>query len=237
MRAACRHISASSANVGRSGGQRVIPKQCRKTHGFATQLDTYRRLRVGAVIALIEQQVQSTVHRGQSRAEILRSRQIEQLRGARQDFLGARDALFGRRRTTQEGVGYLTDTESAQDMQDQRNLRFLSESRIDTREHHAQLIVLYRMGPEGGFDRGTESPLRFQQAGYFGSERSCRSLPPQDIHRVVLGGGHQPGGRVVGHAVMFPHLQRPTKGVLHDIFRQCEIVKSKDASQGGDHAP
>src|SRR5262249_9495069 len=61
------------------------------------------------------------------------------------------------------------------------------------------------------------------------------SLTPQHVERTVLGRGHQPGRRILRHTMEFPHFQRAAEGVLHDVFRQREIVDSKDASQGRDH--
>ena len=40
-----------------------------------------------------------------------------------------------------------------------------------------------------------------------------------------------------GTSAEFPHLKRAAEGVLHDVFRQREVVDSKDARQRGNYAP
>src|SRR3954471_17259386 len=72
------------------GGQWMIAKQSGESHGFTAQLDADRRLRVGSVVSLVEQQVQRTMNRCQSLAEVLAARELKQLGGGRQNFLGAR---------------------------------------------------------------------------------------------------------------------------------------------------
>jgi len=50
--------------------------------------------------------------------------------------------------TAQKGVRYFTDTESAQDVQDQRHLGLFGEPRINAGEHHPQLVVLDGVWPK-----------------------------------------------------------------------------------------
>src|SRR5882672_6734293 len=47
----------------------------------------------------------------------------------------------------------------------------------------------------------------------------------------------QIGGRIFRHAAEFPHFHRAAKGILHDIFRQREVLHAEDPRQGGDHPP
>src|SRR5262249_47072271 len=44
-------------------------------------------------------------------------------------------------------------------------------------------------------------------------------------------------GRVLGDTAELPHLQRTAEGVLHDVFRQRQVVDPEDARQRGDDAP
>src|SRR5437899_3218945 len=44
-------------------------------------------------------------------------------------------------------------------------------------------------------------------------------------------------GGVLRQSAEFPHLERAAEGVLHHVFRQREVLDSKDARQRGDHAP
>src|SRR5574337_484594 len=76
-----------------------------------------------------------------------------------------------------------------------------------------------------------------EQPPQFWRERACGAFAPQDVERSVFCGGHEPRGGVLRQSAEFPHLKRTTEGVLHDIFRQCEVVDSEDARQRGDHAP
>ncbi len=155
----------------------------------------------------------------------------------RQHLLGPRDALLDRGMAAHEGARDFVHAEAAQDVQDQRDLRFLRQPRMAAGEHHAQQVVLDRVRGEQLLDHRHERPFAFEQPPELGCEGLRRALAPQHVERPVLGGGHQPRRRIFRHALELPDLCGAAEGVLHDVFRQRQVVDAEDPGQGGDHAP
>ena len=122
-------------------------------------------------------------------------------------------------------------------MEHERDLRFLRKPRMAAGEHHPKLIVFDRVRSKQLLDDGGERPFAFEQLPQLWREGARGALAPQDVERAVLCGGHEPRGGVFRHSAEFPHLKRTAEGVLHDVFRQREVVDSKDARQRGDYAP
>jgi hypothetical protein len=108
---------------------------------------------------------------------------------------------------------------------------------VTTRKHHPQQVVLDGARREELFNRGRKRPLALDQSAQLRLKGSSRTLTPEEIDGAVLGRGHEPGGWILRHATNLPHVKRTAEGVLHHIFCQCEIVRSEDARQRGDHPP
>jgi len=121
-------------------------------------------------------------------------------------------------------------------VQYERDLSFLGQPRMAAGEHHPKLIVFDRVCSKKLLDDGGEGPLAFEQLPQLWRESARGALAPQDVESAVLCGGHEPCGRVLRQSAEFTHLERAAEGVLHDVFRQREVVNSKDARQRGDHA-
>jgi hypothetical protein len=213
------------------------PEQRHEAHGFLAEFPAYSRFGRCAVVAFVEKQVERAVNGGKPRGEVLGVRDIEQLLGTGQNFLGAGDALLDGVVRADECSGHLVHAEAAEDVQDQRDLGLLGKPRRAAGEHHAQLIVLDLLRGEKLLDGRGQRPFAFEQPAELGCEGAGRALAPQDVERTVFRGQHQPGRGILGHASEFPDLQRAAEGVLHDVFRQCQVVDSEDARERGDDAP
>ena len=136
-----------------------------------------------------------------------------------------------------ERIRDFMDAKAAQDVQHERDLRLLRKPRMAAGEHHAKLIVFDRVCSKKLLDNGGDSPFAFEQSPQLWREGARGAFAPQDVESAILCGGHEPRGGVLRHTAEFPHLQRTAEGVLHDVFRQCEVVDSKDARQRGNYAP
>src|SRR5262249_41574970 len=104
-------------------------------------------------------------------------------------------------------------------------------------EHHPQQIVLDRVRKKELLDGRRERPFTLEQPPQLRGERAGRPLPPQDVERTVLRGGHEPRGGILGNPPELPHLQRAAEGVLYDVFRQRQVLDPEDARERGDEAP
>ena len=133
-------------------------------------------------------------------------------------------------------AGYFIHAEAAQNMQHQRHLRLLGQSRMAAGEHHAQLIVFDRVRREEFFDGGPQRPFGFEPARQFRRESQRGALAPQNIERTILRRRHQPRRRIFRRAAKFPNFQRAAEGVLHHVFCQRQIVNSENSRKRGHHA-
>ncbi len=88
------------------------------------------------------------MHGREARAEIAVVRDFEKLLGGGERFLRAHDALLDRRVAAQECARDLVHAESAQDVEDQRDLRFFPQPRMTAGEHHAELPIFDHARPE-----------------------------------------------------------------------------------------
>ena len=221
----------------RRRGERMLAEQRRRDAWPPGRARRAPPTRGRAVVALVEEQIERAMDGRKARGEIVGIRDVEQPLRSREHFLRARDALLDRRVAADERAGDFAHAEAAQDVEHERDLRLLGQPRMAAGEHHAQLIVFDRVSSKELFDRRGERPFALEQPPQFRRERARRALAPQNVERAVLRRGHEPRGRVLRHAAEFPHFQRAAEGVLHDVFRQREVVDSEDARQRGDHAP
>ena len=123
------------------------------------------------MVPFIEEQVQRALDGREARREVGSVRDIEQPLGARQDLLGPRESFLHRRVRTDERARDFVDTESAEDMQDERDLRFLREAGMAAGEHHAQLVILDCVGGKALLDRRRERPLAIEERPSSGAKR------------------------------------------------------------------
>jgi hypothetical protein len=121
-------------------------------------------------------------------------------------------------------------------MEHERDLRFLGESRMTTGKHHPQQVVSNCVRCKEFFNCWSESPFTLDEPAQLGLKSASCPLTPKDIYGTILGGRMSQADGFSG-TTNFPHFKRTAEGVLHDVFCQREIVRSKDARQRGDHPP
>src|SRR5688572_4373627 len=216
--------------------RRMLEQEQDEADGLFAELGAHRSL-AGAVVTLVEEQVESALNGEQASLKLVAGAQVEERLAAGERLLSSADALFDRSRGGQEGLRHLPGTKAAQDVQDEDDLSLFREARVATREHHPQLVVADGLGLEQAVEGGTDGPLALEQLADLGGERARGALAAQDVERAILGGGHQPRRGVVGHSAELPDLERAAEGVLHDVLRQREVVHSEHAGERGDHAP
>src|SRR5262245_17293564 len=97
----------------RRGSERVRKKERRETHRFPAEFSTHHKLGGSAVVALIKEQIESALDCWEPGGEVFDARDVEQSFRSRKHFLTARNALFDRGLTAEEGVRDFTHTEAA----------------------------------------------------------------------------------------------------------------------------
>ena len=142
--------------------ERVLKKQRRKTHGLLAELGTHGGLGGRAVVAFVEEQVKCSLDGRKAPREVVGARYIEQPLRSRQHFLGARDALLDRSVTAHERIRDFIYAKPAQDVQHERDLRFLRKPRMAAGEHHAKLIVFDRVLLQKAPRRQGRPSIRFR---------------------------------------------------------------------------
>src|SRR5262249_19319976 len=108
----------------------------------------------------------------------------------------------------------------------QCHLRFVRESRVAAGEDQAESLVGHGFLVVHGWELG--EPL--EQLGLAGE----RALTADPVDRAVPGGGAQPPGWVVWHAVSGPALDGCCKRVLEGVLGELEVAE--DADQGREDA-
>ncbi len=131
----------------------------------------------------------------------------------------------------------LVDTEAAEDVEDQGELRLLWQLRLAAGEHHSEDIVLDRFRGEECLDQWRHRPFAQHVALEFRAERARGTLAAQGVEGAVLGGHHQPGLRIRRHAAVGPHLHRATKRFLGDVLGQGQVVRAEYSRQRCHEAP
>ncbi len=188
------------------------------------------------MVALIEEEVERPLDSGKPGRDVCLVCEVEQPLRCREHLLGAPDAFLGGGVAAQERTRDLPHAEAAQDVEDQSDLGRLAQPGMAAGEHHAELIVLDRVRSEELLDDGGQRPFRFEHSPELGGKGAPGSLPPEHVEGAILGGRHEPGGRVRGQAAEWPHLQGAAEGVLHDVLGQPYIVNSEDPGEYGHHA-
>src|SRR6516225_479088 len=100
------------------------------------------------MVALVEKEVNRSLDSRQPRRKFPRSRYLEQFLRLGQQLLGAGNPFLDSRVAADEGVGNLIDTEAAQDVKNECDLRLYRQTRITAGKHHAQQVILDFVGPE-----------------------------------------------------------------------------------------
>ena len=219
------------AVVRQQPGQQAAQAQRLVNHGRAHQVITQR-----GRIAFVEDEVDHFQHTCQAGLQRIGARHFKRQLGGGQRALGAHNALRHGGLGHEEGAGNLIGAQAAQQLERERDPRIQRQHRVASREHQAQQVVANVI-----FTRRIEAidkigcHMRFQSFQVstqffllFGVQRDLA----QPVQRAVFGSGHQPGSRVVGHAVGRPMLQRSHQRVLRQLFGHAHIAH--DACNMGD---
>ena len=183
----------------------------------------------GRRVALVEDEVDDLEHRGEARRELVAAGHLERHVRFRERALGAHDALRDGRLRDEEGARDLGRGEAAEQPQRERDPRLGGEHRVAAGEHEAEQVVAdvvdlerARLGGERDLELAHELLLLALE----------RRAAAQRVDRAVLGGGHQPGARVVRDARPRPRLQRGDERVLREVLGEADVAH--DPRQPGD---
>ena len=189
-------------------------------------------LRVGAVVALVEEQVDGALYGWEARAHLGGVAHLEQRSTLAQRAPGAKELLLHRRLGGEESLRDLLHREAAQVLEDHRHLRGSGEPGIAAREHQPQLVVGDGVLARDAFRfRGG----RLQGQHQLGGEVVEMDLPPEQVDGPVSRRAHEPGCRVLRRAPELPGLERANERVLHRILGERQVAHAEDADQGRHH--
>ena len=132
----------------------------------------------------------------------------------------------------EEGARDLVGGQAAEQAQRERDARLGRQHRMAGGEHEAQQVVA-DVVVERGVEVGPRPPARLRARGR--APRACARaslFAAQPVDRAVLGGGHEPGARVVRDARLRPLLERGDERVLRQLLGQADVAH--DAREAGD---
>ncbi len=183
-------------------------------------------------VALVEHQVDHLEHRGQALLQLVTGRGLEGHLRLGERPLGPDDALRHRRLRDQERPGDLLGGQAAEQAKRERHPRLGRQHRMAGGEHQAQEVVAHLV-VEGGVQVGLVGVLAdLELARELLLLALVQLAAPQAVDRAVLCRAHQPGARVVRHALVRPLLQGRHQRLLGEVLGQAEVAD--DAGEAGD---
>jgi hypothetical protein len=185
----------------------------------------------GRRVALVEDQVDDLEHGGQAVGQLVAAGDLERHVGLGERALGADDALRDGRLRDEERSRDLRRRQAAQQAQRQRDARVAGEDGVAGQEDQAQDVVLHVVDlcDEVGLVELLEDLELAPDQLLLALQRDAAA---QRVDAAALGGGHQPGPRVVRYARAGPLLERGDERVLGQVLGHRHVAD--DASQPGD---
>ncbi len=173
-------------------------------------------------VALVEDQVDHGHHVVEPRGALRAGRQLERRAGGGQGLLGPGDPLADRRLAGQEPARDLGGRQPADEAQRQRGPRLRGQRRVARQEDQAQDVVLDVV--DLALEVGHVRLLSSGGALELGDLAAQVVGAPEVVDAAALGGRHQPGARVLGHAGDRPLLERGDQRVLGEVRRELDVA-------------
>ena len=183
------------------------------------------------MVAHRKQQIERVLHRLESLLDLRAPGDLVQRTGASERFLAARHQLLHGSLAGQQRRRDLGCSESAEQLQHERELRRLGKVWRADREHHAQEVVLDLALLEHRRDGRRQRVLAAQLE--VGGELAPRPFATNQIDGAVSRGGDEPRGSVARRALVLPDFQGAAENVLHDVLGQRKVLQAEDSSQRG----
>src|SRR5262249_29580761 len=203
----------------------MIQQQSRKPHCLLAEFDANCGFRGRAVVALVEQQIESALNSGKAPRKFGGTLRVEEPLRACESFLGPGNSFFNCCIGGDEGARNLMNAEAAQDVKYEHDLRFLRQSRMTTGEHHPELLVMNRIVAKHLSNDRSARPFTLKQPAQLRLVIARGPLSAQNIERAILGGGHQPCCRSLRATTVGPHLGSPEEEVRMEVFTVHYIMK------------
>ena len=178
----------------------------------------------GGGVAFVEDEVDDLEHRGEARREVGAARHLEGHLRVGEGPLGPDDPLGDGRRGNEEGARDLFGGQAAEQAKGQRDPGLGREHRVAGGEDQAQEIVSHVV-----VDRGVE----IGDSGLLPRVELVADLLvlalghgplAQQIDGAMLGGSHEPGTGIVGHAGRGPPLQGRDQRVLRQVLGDADVA-------------
>ena len=183
----------------------------------------------GGRVALVEDEVDDLEHGGEPRRQLLAARHLERHLRLGERALGPHDPLRDGALGDEEGACDLGRGQAAEQAQRQRDPGLGGEHRVTAGEDEPQQVVGDVVDLERALVAGECDLELAHELLLLALERGG---PPQRVDRAVLGGGHEPGARVVRDARLRPRLQRGDQRVLREVLGEADVAD--DAGQARD---
>jgi hypothetical protein len=104
-------------------------------------------------------------------------------------------------------------------------------------EDHPELVVPDPVLGELLVDGERQRPLAVEVLRQVGGEGPAGPLAPDGVDGAAAGGGQEPRGRIIRHALEAPVPHRRDERFLNHVFGQFQIVGPEDAREHGDESP
>src|SRR6266581_2103771 len=182
----------------------------------------------GRRVAFVEDEVNDFEHRCETRGELVLARDLEGDARLGKRALRADDALGDGRLGDEEGARDLVGRQAAEQAQRERGARLGREHRMAGDEHEAQEVVadvVVHAIDQGGFVvRRRHLLLELHLAGQLLVLALEELVAAEVIERAVLGGGYEPGARVVRDARPGPGLERGDESLLSELLGETDVA-------------
>ena len=175
-------------------------------------------------VALIEDEIDDLEHQGQPGRERVPARDLEGGTRLGQGPFRPHDALRNGRLRHQECAGDLVGRQATEQAERERDPRLGREHRMTGYEHETQEIIADVIVECGIGIRHGDRVLGLDRAAELRLLALEQGSPAQKIDGPVLGGGHEPGARIVRDARLWPALERDQQSVLGKLLGKTDVA-------------
>jgi len=179
-------------------------------------------------VPFVEQEIQHVEHTLEPFAQLVLARDLDRDLLLADLALGADEALSDGIRLREEGRRDLSDAESADSLERQRDAAGVRQGWMTAHEHHGELVVqggVAQLGLRKMVRRAVET---IQLAAE-------RDVAPDEIEGAMLGNLKEPRSRLCRHPAEGPRLERADQRVLHGLLGEVEPRRAEPAREPRHH--
>src|SRR5262245_26595600 len=175
-------------------------------------------------VAFVEDEVDDLEHGRQAGDALRPARDLEGDVLLREGALGPYDALGHGGFRDEEGARDLLGAETAEQAERERHPRLGREHRVAGDEHETQEVVTDVVVDCSVEVHRGQIALHFQLAAELFVLALEELVPPEEVDRAMLGGGHEPGARLVRDARLRPPLECRDERLLGEVLGHPDVA-------------